>query len=109
MSRSIQNDHPWDDSEIQYMLDRGRQKEVAKNKKDFPPGSKPKPKPVAPQDDSVELELSPEVYDFVNGLEVNDLQSELKKRDLSVKGDEIDMKVRLAQYMQRERDEHSDA
>lgn len=103
MSRVILNDHPWDASEIQYQLDRGRDKEVAKNKELFPPG-KVNDEPAKPED-SPTLELHPDVYEFVQNLGTDDLQAELKKHELSAKGDEVELKVRLAQYLQKERDD----
>ncbi len=104
MSRNILQDHPFSDDEIQYLIDRGRQREIAINKELFPPGSEV----VAPEDDSVVLELSQKVYEYVNNLTVDELKADLRKAGLSPKGDEIALKVALAQHLQ-ELEDNADA
>ena len=98
MSREILNDHPWDAEEVAYQIQRGREKDIAKNKQDFPEGSSAKP--AAPQ----ELKLDPDIYEFVKGLNLEKLQSELRKREIVPKGDEKSLKVTLAQTLQAERE-----
>jgi hypothetical protein len=100
MSRNIRNDHPWDDDEKAYFASRaGGQELIALNESQFPPGSEPDVKP----DDDEELELSQEVYDHVRNLEVDEAQAELKQYGLSTKGDEQELKVRLAQHLQEQK------
>ena len=104
MSRRIVNDHPWDDDEVAYQLSRGRRKEVEKNRKDFPPGSKPKAKPQEPEGHSEQLELDEDVFNFVDTADDETLNRELDKRNLLTSGTEIERKVRLAKVLQEEKD-----
>lgn len=105
MSRQIRNDHPWTEDEIKYQLARNRWREVEKNRKMFPPGSKP----IEQQEDSPTLELDADIFDFVNGLSVPQLKSELRKLELEPTGDEKTLKVKLAQVLQAERDNEDQA
>lgn len=98
MSKVIRDDHPWSESEIAYQLARGRVKEVELNKKRFPAGSSVKH--VEPEDDSVVLELSKEVYEYVSSRTIPELKSELKKNHLPLHGDETMLRVTLAQHLQ---------
>jgi hypothetical protein len=98
MSKVIRNDHPWNEKEIAYLLSRGRTKEVAENAKQFPPGSKPKT--VEPEEDSVVLELSQQVYEYVSSRTIPQLKSDLRKANLSTVGDETELRVALAQHLQ---------
>jgi hypothetical protein len=99
MSRVIRNDHPWDESEIQYQLDRGRLADIELNRNDFPPGSAPKE-----EESGVVLELSQKVYEYVQSLDVDQLKNDLRKAGLKPTGDETQLKVKLAQYLQDKED-----
>jgi wyosine [tRNA(Phe)-imidazoG37] synthetase (radical SAM superfamily) len=105
MSRNIPNDHPFNESEIQYLLDRGRKREVELNKELFPPGSEV----VEQEDDSVTLELSQQVYEYVSSRTVSQLQTELRAAKLNSKGNETALRVRLAQHLQEKEDAAADA
>lgn len=107
MSRIIRNDHPWDESEIQYMLDRNRDKDVEKNRTQFPPGSTPSDDDV--DEDGPEVHVHPDVFNFVNPLNIEELQSELKKHNLSARGEEVELKVRLANYLQEELEKNANS
>lgn len=103
MSRVIRNDHPWTDDEKQYILSRaGGQELVEANANQYPPGSEPDASP-----DDEELELSQEIYEHVRDLSVEETQSELSKRKLSTKGDEQELKIRLAQHLQEQKNKGS--
>jgi hypothetical protein len=106
MSRVIKNDHPWSQEEIDYQLARGRKYEVEQNEKDWPPGSELAEKP-ASEENSPKLQLDPDIFENVNGLDELELKSELQKRNLSQKGSEPDLKVRLAKFLQEERNANS--
>lgn len=99
MSRIIKNDHPWDEDEIAYMRDRGREKEIAKNATDFPPGSEPLEDD---DDEGVEVNVHPDIFHKVNSMDTTELQSELKKANLSARGEDVELKVRLANHLQEE-------
>ena len=82
------------------MLDRsGGPELVAQNQEQYPPGSEADATP----DDGGELELSQEVFEHVKALSVEDTQSELRKAKLPVTGDESELKVRLAQYLEEKK------
>lgn len=101
MSRQILNDHPWTEDEIKYQLARNRWKEVEKNRQMFPPGSEPA---VSEDDSAPVLELDKDIFEYVNGLTVPQLKSELRKMGIEPTGDEKTLKVKVAQELQAERD-----
>lgn len=99
MSRVVKNDHYWDEEEVNYILARSGGKElVEQNRDQFSEGD------VKPDDDDGAVELSPEIFEHVKGLSVEDLQKELADNKLSVKGEEVEMRVRLAEYLQAKED-----
>ena len=100
MSRQIDNDHPWTESEIKYKLARGRKDEVDQNALDYPPGAPVRE--IVPGEHV--LELHQDIFEKVNDLDVDQLQSALKKVGLDQSGDIIELKKRLAQHLQSERD-----
>lgn len=102
MSRQILNDHPWSDDEIAYMQGLNREKDIEKNRKEFPRGDSAKTE--VKVEDSPQLKLDPDIFEFVKDLNSEKLQSELRKRDIVPYGDEKQMKVTLAQTLQAERD-----
>lgn len=107
MSRNILNDHPFSDEEIQYLIDRGRDREIAINKELFPEGVNS----VAAEDDSDEtvvLELSQKVYDYVSSRSVDELKTDLSNAGLNPEGDETALRVALAQHLQ-ELEDNADA
>lgn len=104
MSRQIANDHLWSDEEVQYMLDRHRVKDVERNRAEF---SGQKPEEIAPEQHSVNLDQ--DIFVKVNGLELEQLRSELKKLDLDLTGDVPTLKKRLAQALQEVRDAGGDS
>lgn len=107
MSRQILNDHPWTEDEIKYQLDRNRWRAVEENRKMFPPGSEP----VVPQDDSPApvLSLDKDIFEYVNGMDVERLKVELEGIGIQPAGDEKAMKIALAQAFQAERDNEGKA
>lgn len=100
MSRQIANDHPWTDEEIRYFLDRNQESEVEKNRQMFPAGKQPEE--IVPEDHS--LTLDQDIFEQVNGLQLDQLKSELKKYDLDITGDAPTLKKRLAQHLQEQRE-----
>lgn len=99
MSRNIKNDHPWTTEEKAYFRTRSGGDELVKlNEIEYPPGSEPD---VSPDDE--EIELSQEVYDHVRNLTVEEAQAELRANKLSAKGDEQELKIRLAQHLQEQK------
>lgn len=82
------------------MLDRTRDKDVERNRALFPPGSETSDDSV--DEDGPEVNVHPDIFNFVNPLEIDELQSELKKRNLSARGEEVELKVRLANHLQEE-------
>lgn len=101
MSRQIANDHRWSDEEAEYKISRGQQHQVQLNREQFPAADG---EPELSVDDSPKLKLDPDIFDYVKGLEVEKLKSEIQKRQLIPKGDEKEMKIQLAQVLQSERD-----
>jgi hypothetical protein len=102
MSRNIQNDHPWSADEIQYKLDRNLHKEVDENQKMFPPGSDLQDE--SPNNAPV-LNLDQDIFDHVSELDTKGLQQELRANGLKPNGDDVEMKVALAQHLQGKRDD----
>jgi SAP domain len=105
MSKIIENDHLFTASEIAYLEDRNRYSLVEKNRRDFGPGGpREHEKPMDPEE--VVLQLDQDIFTYVVNLTVAQLQSELRKVGLSTKGDEQELKVRLAEHLQENRDKH---
>lgn len=100
MSRIIQNDHPWSEDEIAYMRDRGREKDIEQNARDFPPGSEPEDD--NDEGEGVAVNVHPEIFERVNAMDTTELQSELRKAGLPARGEDVEMKVRLANHLQEE-------
>lgn len=100
MSRIILNDHPWTEDEIAYQVARNRHSEIEKNKKDFPPGSEPE----LIEQKSEKLQLDTDIFEYVDKLGLDELKSDLSKAGLEKTGEVVDLKKRLAQYLQDERD-----
>lgn len=106
MSRVIENDHPWTDDEIAYHLDRGRTYEVEQNRLQFPKGTE---SPAVQAESAPKLNLAPEIFEHVNSLDVSGLQSELSQNGLETRGDEKELKVRLAAFLQKQKDDERNA
>lgn len=95
MSRQITNDHLYTDEEVAYLLQRNYWKEVVANKKQFGGKKVEEPKKVEP------LALSKEVFEHVKSLNKEDTSKELEAAGLSTEGTVKEMKVRLAEHLQR--------
>lgn len=100
MSRQIANDHRWTDEEAEYKISRGQQHQVQLNREQFPA---PDGEPELSVDDSPKLKLDQDIFDYVNGLKLDQLKSEISKRELPATGDEKALKVTLAKALQDER------
>lgn len=107
MSRNIANDHLWSDEEVEYQLSRSRHSEVESNRKLFGPGGElegQQPYDHKPEKSDV-LELDREVYEFVVGLNVDELRNYLKDNEANSSGTEQELRGRLAQILQAKRDD----
>jgi hypothetical protein len=82
------------------MRDRGREKEIEKNAREFPPGSEPLDDD--DDDDGQEVNVHPDIFHKVNAMDTEELQSELRKANLSARGEDVELKVRLANHLQEE-------
>lgn len=100
MSRVIVNDHPYTDDEIDYLRARGLESSIKRNKLDFPPDREPAP--IVEED--APLELSPDVFNYVKNLSLDELKSDLSKSQLSLTGEEKDLRVTLAKHLQAQAD-----
>jgi hypothetical protein len=108
MSRVVVNDHPFDEGEIAYLKSRNRHHQVALNAKLFGKGGEfegqdhrePEPEPEST------LELDNDIYEHVLGLDIPGLKAELKERNLRTVGKENALRSRLAESLQRERDDN---
>jgi hypothetical protein len=106
MSRTILNDHPYSQDEIGYLQARGLFQDVENNLKQFPPNSPVKD--VSPDDDSP-VQLDQDIFEYVKGLSVEQVQAELKEKGLPITGEENQLKVALAQHLQKEKDANTNA
>lgn len=96
MSRVIENDHLWNEDEVAYKLARNLQDEVDQNKAAFE-GKEVKP---------VQLELDPEVFEFVKALDDEQLSDALKERGIEVNGRPTkELKMALAQAIQKSKND----
>lgn len=98
MSRVILNDHPWTDEEIEYQKGRNRIKEIAKNKEQFPRGEVRSSGP-APE----KVDIDDDIAAKVKELDAEKVSELLEKRGLSTEGELKELKFRLAQDVQKER------
>lgn len=101
MSLVIVNDHPFTEKEIAYLESRNRYSEVEQNRKDFSVSSGRHAKKTET------LELSPEIFDYVKNLDMDGLKSDLAAYHLDTDGKEKELRVRLAQHLQEEKDAHN--
>jgi hypothetical protein len=99
MSRQILNDHLWTPDEVQYKLDRHLIAEVEQNRLEF---SGKQPEEIAPEEHS--LQLDQDIFEHVNGLDLEHLKAALKESGLDTTGEVPVLKKRLAQAYQDSRD-----
>lgn len=104
MSRRILNDHLWTADEVAYQLSRGRAKEVETNRQQWESVT-----PDVAVEDSPTLKLDTDIFDLVKAMSLEQLQSKLREVNINPVGDEKQLKVTLAQYLQNERDEEKRA
>lgn len=104
MSRRILNDHLWTADEVAYQLSRGRAKEVETNRQQWESVT-----PDVAVEDSPTLKLDTDIFDSVKAMSLEQLQSKLREVNINPVGDEKQLKVTLAQYLQNERDEEKRA
>ncbi|AVD99628.1 hypothetical protein HWB51_gp010 [Mycobacterium phage Cuke] len=102
MSRVIENDHPFTDDEIEYVLSRsGGASIVAANKRDFPQDeskSKSDKKTGA-------VELDPEIVEFVKGLDSDGVDAKFKELGIECSATESkEKKLELAKALQAKKD-----
>ena len=105
MSKVIRNDHLWTDEEVEYQLARNLATQVEQNRTLYGEGgdlegqnhSEPNP-------DEVVLHLAQDIPDHVKNLSLEQAQEELRSKGLQPKGDEVAVKVALAERLQAERD-----
>lgn len=108
MSNTIENDHLWTDEEVEYKLARNAQDEVEANRKIYGPGGEREGiDDSSPEPEETVLELDREVYEHVIGLTVEQLRDELKDNKADSKGDEQELRAKLAQVLQAKRDADS--
>ena len=106
MSMRVINDHLWTDAEVEYQLARNRHRQVADNKRNFGPGGPMEghsPLPSKKDDEDV-LELDQDVYDQVISMSVKQVQSFLRKVYIEPTGDERELRMKAAEYLQDQKD-----
>lgn len=105
MSNEIRNDHLWTDTEVSYQLARDRKSEVAANRSLYGEGGDREGlDDSAPEPEHAELELDKDIYDHVVGLSIEDLQKELQDNKIQPKGEEGELRQKLAIHLQESRD-----
>lgn len=106
MSKTIVNDHLWTPEEVEYQLARDLRDEVAVNRRTYGAGGSREGKDDSDvdNDDGESLNLDKDIYDKVVALDVDGLKKELAALDLSDKGDEQDLRIRLAKKLQADKD-----
>lgn len=105
MSNNIRNDHLWTDSEVAYQLTRDRRSEVAQNRAIYGPGGEREGvDDSAPEPEHVDLQLDKDIFDHVRGLDVDQLQDELRDNKISPQGSEVELRQKLAAHLQEQRD-----
>lgn len=108
MSRVIVDDHLFTPEEVAYLQARNRYREVEINAKSFGAGGdREKEVPPAKTVDDAQnetLELDKDIYDYVVGLDVKQVQAALRKVNIQPVGDEPQLRSALAQHLQENRD-----
>lgn len=105
MSKEIRNDHLWSDKEVAYQLKRARRSEVEANRALYGEGGQRHGlDDSAPEPEDVVLELDKDIFDHVRGLDVDQLQDELRDNKIDTKGDEVLLRQKLAAALQEQRD-----
>lgn len=98
MSRVIENDHPFDEFEIQYLQDRNRDDEVKANKEKFDGVTE------SETEEPKEVSLTDETIEFIKALDEDQVKSALESRGMSTDGSTKELKFALAQQIQSEKD-----
>ena len=93
MSRNIVGDHPFSDDEVEYLLARGRNYEVEQNRKDYPP-----------KKSSAPSQLDPEIFEKVKAMEPQEVLDAIADYGLDATGEPKALKLRLAEYLQAQKD-----
>lgn len=105
MSNEIRNDHLWTESEVAYQLARDRRSEVAANRELYGPGGEREGvDDSAPEPEEATLDLDKDIYEHVVGLDVDQLQDELRDNKIQPKGSEGELRQALAIHLQEKRD-----
>lgn len=121
MSKTIKNDHPFTEKEIRYLTSRGRVTEIERNRKKFGSESnkvqsKEKESPEATKSqgtqadsqphksDSRKTKLDQDIYEQVRSFGPADLEKQLRGYGLGVPETERGQRIKLANYLQKQRD-----
>lgn len=105
MSNVIRNDHLWTEEEVEYMLARDQRSEVEANRKIYGPGGEREGEDdSSPEPDHEGLQLDKDIYEHVVGLNVDELQDELRDNKIQPKGSEQELRAKLAETLQAARD-----
>ncbi|AYN57961.1 hypothetical protein HWB90_gp011 [Mycobacterium phage Fowlmouth] len=104
MSRNIENDHPFTQDEIDYLLSRSGGEAIVKaNRRDFP--EKTEASKDEGHKESHSAELDPDIVEFVKGLEKSAVDAELEKLGIETQATELkEKKLELAKALQAKRD-----
>lgn len=97
MGMQIKMDHKFTPEERKFLEDRLQFDKIAENdEREFPkkPARQKEPKP----------KIDKDIYDFVMSLDLQGLQSELRKLNVPPQGDEPELRAKLAYLMQDEVD-----
>lgn len=101
MSIQLRQDHKWTEEEKKYARDRCMFDELRINDELELPKKAPKAK--RPKQEDV-LHLDKDIYDRVVDMNMEDLQSELRRVHIPPQGDESELRTMFAAYLQDERD-----
>lgn len=108
MSRVIVDDHLFTPEEVAYLQARNRYREVEANAKSFGPGgnreNEVSPAKAVEATQNETLELDKDIYDYVVGLDIKQVQAALRKVNIQPVGDEPQLRSALAQHLQENRD-----
>lgn len=113
MSRIIKHDSPLTESDIKYLQTRGRHAEIERNRKKFADAKPKEPaKDSAPKEEKPapevqggqKLHLDEDLFEKVKAMSPNDLRAELRKVKIAPPKSEREMRIKLAQHLQEERD-----
>lgn len=103
MSIVIVDDHLYTPQEVSYLEARNRYHEIEANRKTYGPGGPREGQEPSNDDDDV-LELDRDIYEYVVGLNVKQVQAAVRKAGFEPTGNEHELKSLLAQHLQMSRD-----